>query len=120
MKALSVRKQLIVCIVFILFTGIYSCEQPVEQPAFELQSKPSTRYWWFAYLTPAHYQPYFDRLIKAFPRPQTKIPQAYFIDSWEVETEKLWCDGFDTDFEKRFGYDIKPYMDALYEPANNT
>jgi len=71
------------------------------------------------HLTPAHYQPYFDRLLQAFPRPQTNIRQSYFIDSWEVETEKLWCDGFDRDFEQRFGYDIKPYMNTLYEPENN-
>jgi len=71
------------------------------------------------HLTPAHYQPYFDRLLQAFPRPQTNIRQSYFIDSWEVETDKLWCDGFDRDFEQRFGYDIKPYMNTLYEPENN-
>ena len=71
------------------------------------------------HLTPAHYQPYFDRLIKIFPRPQTKTKQAYFIDSWEIGAEKLWCDGFDKDFEQRFGYDIKPYMNSLYEPDNN-
>ena len=71
------------------------------------------------HLTPAHYQPYFDRLLKAFPRPETGIKQAYFIDSWEVETEKLWCEGFDSIFEQRFGYDIKPYMNTLYEPENS-
>jgi hypothetical protein len=68
------------------------------------------------HLTPAHYQPYFERLIGAFPRPGTKIPQCYFIDSWEVETEKLWCDGFDKDFIRSFGYDIVPIMDSIYTP----
>jgi len=70
------------------------------------------------HLTQKNYQPYFDRLLKAFPRPTTKLPTAYFIDSWEVETEKLWCEGFDKDFSKKFGYDIRPYMDSIYAPCN--
>ncbi|MCX7737130.1 MAG: glycosyl hydrolase [Candidatus Kapabacteria bacterium] len=71
------------------------------------------------HLNPKNYQKYFDRLLKAFPRPKTKFSTAYFIDSWEVETEKLWCDGFDKDFKKRFGYDITPYMDSIYKPENS-
>ncbi len=70
------------------------------------------------HLTRKNYQPYFDRLLKAFPRPKIKLPTAYFVDSWEVETEKLWCDGFDQDFSKKFGYDIIPYMDSIYVPRN--
>jgi hypothetical protein len=70
------------------------------------------------HLTPKNYTPYFDRLLKAFPRPKTKIQQSYFIDSWEVETDKLWCDGFDKDFQKQFGYDITKYMDSIYKPSN--
>lgn len=70
------------------------------------------------HLTKTNYQPYFDRLLKAFPRPGTQIPQAYFVDSWEVETEKLWCEGFDRDFIARFGYDITPFMDSIYSPEN--
>lgn len=66
------------------------------------------------HLTPANYQPYFDRLLKAFPRPKTRIKQAYFIDSWEVETEKLWSSGFAKDFEMKYNYDIVPEMDSIY------
>ena len=65
------------------------------------------------HLTQKNYQPYFDRLLKAFPRPETRISTAYFVDSREVETEKLWCDGFDVDFKNRYGYDIVPHMDNL-------
>ena len=72
------------------------------------------------HLTPENYLPYFERLIKAFPRPRTSIPQSYFIDSWEVETEKLWSDGFASDFTRKFGYDISPYMDSLYNPENRS
>lgn len=71
------------------------------------------------HLTPANYLPYFDRLLKAFPRPDTKLPQAYFIDSWEVESEYLWANGFEKDFKKKFNYDITPFMDSIYTPSNS-
>lgn len=69
------------------------------------------------HLTPENYFPYFERLLKAFPRPETSVPQSYFIDSWEVETEKLWSEGFGDDFLKRSGYDITPCMDSIYSPG---
>ena len=70
------------------------------------------------HLTPGNYLPYFNRLIEAFPQPKVNKPQAYFIDSWEVETEYLWCEAFQVDFNRRFGYDIVPLMDSIYEPGN--
>ncbi|MFO7620559.1 MAG: glycosyl hydrolase [Bacteroidales bacterium] len=70
------------------------------------------------HLTPSNYLPYFNRLLDAFPRPETRLPQSYFIDSWEVETEYLWSEGFDADFKSRFGYDITHYMDSIYKPSN--
>lgn len=71
------------------------------------------------HLSQKNYQPYFDRLLKAFPRPKINLATSYFIDSWEVETEKLWCDGFDKDFKQKFGYDIVPCMDSIYAPRNS-
>lgn len=71
------------------------------------------------HLTPQNYLPYFGRLIKSFPRPATSLPQAYFIDSWEVETEKLWSDSFKDDFIRKFRYDISPFMDSIYDPVNS-
>lgn len=71
------------------------------------------------HLTPGNYLPYFDRMIRAFPRPETAIPQSYFIDSWEVETEKLWSDGFANDFYRIYGYDISPFMNSIYDPENS-
>jgi len=38
-----------------------------------------------------------------------------FTDSWEIKlngTNKIWTPGFDTTFEKRFGYNLIPYMEA--------
>lgn len=40
-------------------------------------------------------------------------PSALFCDSWEVRTEGLWTEGFGKTFEKRFGYDIRPFMEKL-------
>jgi hypothetical protein len=71
------------------------------------------------HLTPKNYLPYFERLINAFPRPVTKRAQSYFIDSWEVETNKLWSESFPADFKKKFGYDISPWMDSIYSPVNS-
>jgi hypothetical protein len=71
------------------------------------------------HLTPKNYLPYFERLVRAFPRPATKISQSYFIDSWEVETNKLWSESFPDDFKKKFGYDISPLMDSIYSPVNS-
>ncbi|MFZ4591359.1 MAG: glycosyl hydrolase, partial [Ignavibacteria bacterium] len=39
---------------------------------------------------------------------------ALFCDSWEVESKFLWTRGFDEMFTKKFGYDIKPFMDSIY------
>ncbi len=36
-----------------------------------------------------------------------------FCDSWEVDTEGLWTDGFGESFRRRYGYDILPFMDRL-------
>lgn len=71
------------------------------------------------HLSQKNYQPYFDRLLKAFPRPKINLATSYFIDSWEVETERLWCDGFDKDFKQKFGYDVVPYMDSIYALYNS-
>ncbi|OGU60647.1 MAG: hypothetical protein A2X64_07930 [Ignavibacteria bacterium GWF2_33_9] len=71
------------------------------------------------HLSPSNYKPYFERLIDAFPRIRTKLSPSYFIDSWEVETEKLWCDGFAEDFQTKYSYDITKYMDSIYAPRNS-
>ncbi len=38
---------------------------------------------------------------------------CFFLDSWEVHTEGLWTDGFGEAFERRFGYRIEPFLEAL-------
>ncbi len=70
------------------------------------------------HINPGNYLPYFDRMLDSFPQPETQIPQSYFVDSWEVETGKLWTDGFGEEFLEQYGYDISPLVDSLYTPKN--
>jgi hypothetical protein len=39
---------------------------------------------------------------------------SLFCDSWEVETRRIWTDGFDSAFLETYGYDIRPYMPEIY------
>jgi len=43
---------------------------------------------------------------------------ALFCDSWEVETRKIWTPGFEDDFQRQYGYDIRPYMPEIYSIGN--
>ena len=52
------------------------------------------------------------------PALSTTSPSALFCDSWEVETHRIWTDGFDTEFLKRYGYDLRPYMENIYSAGN--
>jgi hypothetical protein len=40
-------------------------------------------------------------------------PSALFCDSWEVDADMLWTEGFNESFAQRFGYDVTPYMMKL-------
>lgn len=40
-----------------------------------------------------------------------------FVDSWEVDTRHLWTAGFGDRFRERFGYDLEPFMDMIYQPG---
>lgn len=40
-------------------------------------------------------------------------PSALFCDSWEVEPQGLWSPGLEAEFQRRFGYDLRPFMAAL-------
>jgi len=66
------------------------------------------------HLNPESYLKYFNRMLDSFPHPMTSRSRSYFVDSWEVETEKLWTDDFDEDFQDLFDYDITQYMDSIY------
>lgn len=66
------------------------------------------------HLMPRAFAHYADRMLRALPRVRGQIGTAYFCDSWEVETRQLWTPGFGKDFQREFGYDIRPFMDSIY------
>jgi hypothetical protein len=53
-----------------------------------------------------------DRLFQAFDK--TTIPYSIFCDSLEVYNQD-WTDDFLAEFQRRRGYDLKPYLPALIE-----
>ncbi|MDP4267750.1 MAG: glycosyl hydrolase [Bacteroidota bacterium] len=61
---------------------------------------------------------YADRMGNALKPAMKGSASALFCDSWEVETRKIWTKGFDTEFQHRYGYDVKPFMDNILKPDN--
>ena len=57
---------------------------------------------------------YADVMSEGFAPALKGSKSALFCDSWEVESKYLWTRGFDDMFIKKFGYDIKPFMDSIY------
>lgn len=51
-----------------------------------------------------------DRLFSAFDK--NNVPYSFFCDSLEVYNQD-WTDDFLAEFQKRRGYDLKPYLPAL-------
>jgi len=61
---------------------------------------------------------YAARMADALDEGFKGKPSGIFVDSWEVETRKLWTRGFDREFRERYGYDIRDYMDNIYDKGN--
>ena len=56
---------------------------------------------------------YLGKIIDALS-PALQTPgSALFLDSWEVDTEGMWTDGFGDTFRDRFGYSIDEFMEHL-------
>jgi len=49
---------------------------------------------------------------------ENPLADCLFCDSWEVEPEGLWTDGFGDHFERQFGYRIEPFMAELDQHPN--
>lgn len=88
-------------------------------------SKPTMRFTWehpvkgrvINHLDRNALMRYAGRLIDNLRPALGGSPSALFCDSWEVDTRKLWTTGLDTEFSRRYGYDIRPLMDSLYLPG---
>lgn len=66
------------------------------------------------HLNPQAFEKYAQRMFKFLPAPAIPFDNACFVDSWEVETRKLWTKNFGKLFYDYYGYDIQPFMDSLY------
>lgn len=56
---------------------------------------------------------YAEPLVQALKPALKGNKNTLFTDSWEIKlnaTNKIWTQGFETEFQKQFGYDILPYM----------
>ena len=62
---------------------------------------------------------YAERTGKALAPALRGAPSGLFCDSLELTLRPFWTAGFDQEFERRFGYDLKPYLETLHKPANN-
>lgn len=58
---------------------------------------------------------YSEKMGSALAPALSGSPSALFCDSWEVEPEGLWTEGFGEVFQKRYGYDLGPFLPALNE-----
>jgi hypothetical protein len=61
---------------------------------------------------------YAEVMSPAFEPAMKGGQSAFFCDSWEVHTHKIWTPGFEKIFEERFGYDIIPFMDDIFKEEN--
>ena len=61
---------------------------------------------------------YAEKMLSGLAEAMTLGRSGWFCDSWEVDTRYMWTEGFDSQFQERFGYDIKKYMPELYQPQN--
>ncbi|MBQ8046341.1 MAG: hypothetical protein IJ196_00210 [Prevotella sp.] len=55
---------------------------------------------------------YADRMNKHLSKAYAGTKSGLFVDSWEVETDYLWTNGFKKTFMAEHGYDITPYMEG--------
>ena len=62
------------------------------------------------------FERYAERMGAALAGALEGSRSGLFCDSWEVETRRIWTPGFGEAFQERFGYDLRPFMEEIYEP----
>ena len=56
---------------------------------------------------------YAEPLLRALREGLQGSESALFCDSLEIETERMWSADLWSEFESRFGYSLRPYVDEL-------
>jgi len=60
-----------------------------------------------------HFDSYAGKLLKRLPEQDRKALKFLVADSYEVGPQN-WTDGFETEFQKTYGYDPLPFLPAVY------
>jgi hypothetical protein len=60
---------------------------------------------------------YWDENLIPYYGDAWKSVRSLFIDSLEFETQADWTYGIQEAFKERFGYDVTPYLPAIYDEA---
>jgi hypothetical protein len=76
-------------------------EYPTQGHIIDHMSKPA-------------FERYAGRLAAALADGLKGPRSGLFCDSWEVETDRIWTDGFGEAFKARFGYEIEPFMEKIF------
>lgn len=74
---------------------------------------PDTQ-WVINHLDSNAFLQFAEPVSKALTEALKGSKSALFTDSWEIKlnaTNKIWTDGFEAQFQNRFGYDIIPFME---------
>jgi hypothetical protein len=66
------------------------------------------------HLNRAAFERYGKRMGSALAAALKGARSGLFCDSWEVETNRIWTDGFEEAFQKRYGYDVRTYMERIF------
>ncbi len=85
-------------------TGIYAEKLvPSYDPMHPLSGKAYNEY-------------FFDKFAKALPDNGSEMLNFFFSDELNFRVSgNIWDDNFASEFKKRKGYDVVPFLDALYE-----
>ncbi|MEO0206656.1 MAG: glycosyl hydrolase, partial [candidate division WOR-3 bacterium] len=104
------------------FGGSFIEEKDASKNFYGLSSQRLEKSWEIPHSKPSYIlnhldhnalERYAEKMGRAL-EPALKIsPSALFCDSWEVNTELLWTDGFEKLFVDEFGYDIRLYIRDL-------
>ena len=104
------------------FGGSFIDEKDASRNFYGLSTQRLEKSWEMPYSKPGYILNHLDHnalerygeKVSRFLEPGLKInPSALFCDSWEVDTELLWTQGFEKLFMDEFGYDIRLYIRDL-------
>jgi hypothetical protein len=63
-------------------------------------------------LAKGHFDAFIGEVLRRVPAPERKAFKRVVADSYEMGSQN-WTDGFDSQFQKRYGYDPKPWLPVL-------